>query len=64
MSAPAEPQGGCVMAKKPQPKPSGGGKNGGKKGGLPWLPPGTASTWICPKGHINPRTSTKCRSCK
>jgi hypothetical protein len=30
----------------------------------PWLPPGTASTWICqPGGHINPRTSTVCSSC-
>jgi hypothetical protein len=34
------------------------------KGKQPWLPPGTASTWLCPKGHINLLTSTKCRQCK
>ncbi|MGI5493938.1 hypothetical protein [Microtetraspora malaysiensis] len=30
----------------------------------PWLPPGTPSTWICPNGHINPRTTTTCGGCK
>jgi len=31
------------------------------KGKLPWLPPGTPSTWICHCGAVNPRTSTRCR---
>ncbi|MET8866479.1 hypothetical protein ABZW11_26375 [Nonomuraea sp. NPDC004580] len=47
------------MAKKMPPPP----KNGGKKPGLPWLPPGTPSTWMCRNGHINPRSTTTCRSC-
>ncbi len=29
----------------------------------PWLPPGTASTWVCQCGAINPRTSTTCHKC-
>ncbi|MBB2909158.1 hypothetical protein FHS43_000404 [Streptosporangium becharense] len=32
--------------------------------GSPWLPPGTASTWVCRCGGINPRTSTNCRRCR
>jgi hypothetical protein len=30
----------------------------------PWLPPGTASTWLCARGHINPRTVTTCGQCR
>ncbi|MCP2350673.1 hypothetical protein HD595_006795 [Nonomuraea roseoviolacea subsp. carminata] len=30
------------------------------KPSLPWLPPGTPSTRICPNGHINPATNTSC----
>ncbi len=29
----------------------------------PWLPPGTASTWVCRCGAVNPRTSTTCHQC-
>ncbi|MEU0520775.1 NUDIX domain-containing protein [Streptosporangium sp. NPDC006007] len=28
-----------------------------------WLPPGTASTWICRCGAVNPRTVTTCGKC-
>lgn len=27
---------------------------------LPWLPPGTPTTWICRNGHLNPGTNTRC----
>lgn len=33
------------------------------RSGGPWLPPGTASTWVCRCGGINPRTSTTCGRC-
>ncbi|MER7500494.1 hypothetical protein AB0L05_27930 [Nonomuraea pusilla] len=46
------------MAKKPTPPPS-----GRQQPELPWLPPGTASTWICPGGPVNPRSTTTCGSC-
>ncbi|MFF0249591.1 WhiB family transcriptional regulator [Streptosporangium sandarakinum] len=28
-----------------------------------WLPPGTASTWVCQCGGINPCTETTCQRC-
>ena len=48
------------MAKKKTPPPP---PTGRRKPSLPWLPPGTASTWICRNGHINPRSTTTCGSC-
>ncbi|WP_432929143.1 hypothetical protein ACQPZZ_04310 [Microbispora sp. CA-135349] len=33
------------------------------RSGRAWLPPGTASTWVCQCGGINPRTSTTCARC-
>jgi hypothetical protein len=38
-------------------------KAAGGKPGSPWLPPGTASTWVCRCGGVNPRTSTRCGRC-
>ncbi|MGP3914372.1 hypothetical protein [Nonomuraea sp. 10N515B] len=43
------------MAKKSTPP-----RASGKKPSLPWLPPGTPSTWLCRKGHLNPATNTSC----
>lgn len=34
------------------------------KPSLPWLPPGTRSTWICPNGHINRVGVPKCGTCR
>jgi hypothetical protein len=30
-------------------------------GRLPWITPGTASTWICHCGAVNSRNTTRCR---
>lgn len=41
------------MAKKTPPPPKDNSR-------LPWITPGTASTWICRCGAPNPRTTTRC----
>lgn len=43
------------MAKKPTTPPA-----PKSKPSLPWLPPGTPSTWICRNGHVNPAANTSC----
>ena len=46
------------MPKKPSPpKPKDNSR-------LPWITPGTPSTWLCRKNHVNPRSTTTCGSCR